>query len=222
MQDKKGNSPIIVSSHDVHLDSDYVQWIHDIKERFRGAQIKAAVKVNSEQLLFNWQLGRDLVLRKSEEKWGRGIVEQLSLDLQHEFPEVKGFSARNLWNMKKWYSFYALAEDSDDLIQAVDNKFNFGSAKLQQIGAEIKQGKLRFLLLHIEETAFYQLLKPLYQVQNLSNLKKKTKGKKSLPIKRLVTQRRSSPQPRINPAFRQKVRKADGNVSPETLKFNMI
>ena len=137
MQDKKGNSPIIVSSHDVHLDSDYVQWIHDIKERFRGAQIKAAVKVNSEQLLFNWQLGRDLVLRKSEEKWGRGIVEQLSLDLQQEFPEVKGFSARNLWNMKKWYSFYALAEDSDDLIQAVDNKFNFDSIKLQQIGAEM-------------------------------------------------------------------------------------
>ena len=57
----------------------------------------------------NVQLGRDLVLRKSEEKWGKGIVEQLSLDLQHEFPEVRGFSARNLWNMKKWYSFYALA-----------------------------------------------------------------------------------------------------------------
>ena len=135
MQDKKGNSPIIVSSHDVHLDSDYVQWIHDIKERFRGAQIKAAVKVNSEQLLFNWQLGRDIVLRKSEEKWGHGIVEQLSLDLQQEFPEAKGFSARNLWNMKKWYSFYALVEDSDELIQAVDNKFNFDSIKLQQIGA---------------------------------------------------------------------------------------
>ena len=105
MQDKKGNSPIIVSSHDVHLDSDYVQWIHDIKERFRGAQIKAAVKVNSEQLLFNWHLGWDLVLRKSEEKWGRGIVEQLSLDLQQEFPEVKGFSARNLWNMKNGILF---------------------------------------------------------------------------------------------------------------------
>ena len=137
MRNKKNNTPIVVSSHDVHLDSDYVQWIHDIKERFRGAQIKAAVKVNSEQLLFNWQLGRDIVLRKSEEKWGHGIVEQLSLDLQQEFPEAKGFSARNLWNMKKWYSFYALVEDSDELIQAVDNKFNFDSIKLQQIGAEM-------------------------------------------------------------------------------------
>jgi hypothetical protein len=73
-----------------------------------------------------------------------------------------------------------------------------------------KQGKLRFLLLHIEETAFYQLLGPLYQVQNLSNLKKKTKGKKSLPTKKLVTQRQSSPHPRMNQAFRLKVRKADG------------
>ncbi len=137
IQNKKNNTPIVVSSHNVHLDSDYVQWIHDIKARFRGAQIKAAVKVNSEQLLFNWQLGRDLVLRKSEEKWGQGIVEQLSLDLQHEFPDVKGFSVRNLWNMKKWYSFYALARTSVDLICAMDDKLKLDSIKLQQIGAEI-------------------------------------------------------------------------------------
>lgn len=139
MRNKKNNTPIIVSSHNVQLDSDYIQWIHDIKERFRGAQIKATVKVNSEQLLFNWQLGRDLVLRKSEEKWGQGIVEQLSLDLQHEFPDVKGFSVRNLWNMKKWYSFYALARTSVDLIRAMDDKLKLDSIKLQQIGAEIQE-----------------------------------------------------------------------------------
>lgn len=73
-----------------------MQWLHDIKERYRGTQIKAAVKVNSEQLLFNWELGRDMVTRKSEEKWGKGIVERLSLYLQNEFPKIKGFSARNL------------------------------------------------------------------------------------------------------------------------------
>lgn len=84
----------------------YVQWIYEIKERFRKTQIKAAIKVNSEQLLFNWQLGRDLTMRKVEEKWGNGIVEQLSLDLK-KFPDVKGFSTTNLWYMKKWYTFYA-------------------------------------------------------------------------------------------------------------------
>ena len=84
-------------------------------------------------------MGRDLVLRKSEEKWGKGIVEQLSLDLQQEFPEVRGFSARNLWNMKKWYSFYALARTSDNLIRTVDDKLKLNSTKLQQIGAEIQE-----------------------------------------------------------------------------------
>ena len=75
--------------------------------------------MNSEQLLFNWTLGRDLVERKAEEKWGSGIVEQVSLDLQSEFPGVQGFSTRNLWNMKKWYLFYASDENSEKLQQPV-------------------------------------------------------------------------------------------------------
>lgn len=103
----KNEKPSVVKIHDVKIDSDYVQWIGEIKSRYRAAQIKAAVKVNAEQLFFNWQLGRDLVTRKAEEKWGSGIVEQVSLDLQAAFPESKGFSPSNLWRMKQWYLFYA-------------------------------------------------------------------------------------------------------------------
>ena len=47
------NKPELVTSQDVKLDSEYVQWIQEIKQRYRNSQIKAAVKVNSEQLLFN-------------------------------------------------------------------------------------------------------------------------------------------------------------------------
>ena len=72
----------VVMIHDVKLDEEYTQWLNEIKARYRNAQIKAAVKVNAEQLLFNWQLGQDLVIRKAEERWGSGIVEQVSLDLQ--------------------------------------------------------------------------------------------------------------------------------------------
>ncbi len=112
-------TPELVTSKDVKLDSEYVQWIHEIKQRFRNSQIKAAVKVNSEQLLFNWQLGRDLVVRKAEEKWGSGIVNQVSLDLQAEFPSTKGFSSSNLWYMKKWYQFYASSVNNSKLQQVV-------------------------------------------------------------------------------------------------------
>ena len=99
----------VVRIHDVQIDQDYMLWLGEIKARYRNAQIKYAVKVNAEQLLFNWQLGRDLVVRKAEERWGSGIVEQVSLDLQAEFPGVKGFSTTNLWYMKQWYQFYSAA-----------------------------------------------------------------------------------------------------------------
>ncbi len=65
MADNSNDKPRAVRSHDVMLDKEYVQWMHEIKQRFRSAQIKAAVRINSEQLLFNWQLGRDLVVRKA-------------------------------------------------------------------------------------------------------------------------------------------------------------
>lgn len=99
--------PYIVKSHDIHIDADYANWIADIKSRYRSAQVKAAVKVNAEKLLFNWQLGRDLVQKKAEERWGAGVVEQVSLDLKREFPDSTNFSVRNLWYMKQWYMFYA-------------------------------------------------------------------------------------------------------------------
>ncbi len=98
--------PRIVVSHDVCIDSEYYEWMTEVKLRCRSAQVKASVKVNAEKLLFNWQLGRDLVNKKVEEKWGKGVVEQVSLDLKREFPNVDGFSARNLWYMKQWYLFY--------------------------------------------------------------------------------------------------------------------
>ena len=134
--------PRAVSSHDITLDREYVLWISDIKHRFRNAQIKAAVKVQSEQLLFNWQLGRDLVERKAEKAWGSGIVEQLSLDLQAEFPEAKGFSARNLWFMKQWYSFYSSDRETKGLFSELNQRMDTGSFKLKQVASEIHEQKL--------------------------------------------------------------------------------
>lgn len=132
----------IVSSHDIHLDSDYIQWLHDVKSRYRKAQIKAAVKVNAEQLLFNWQMGRDLVMRRAEETWGVGVVEQVSLDLQAAFPGAKGFSARNLWSMKKWYSFYTSVPEASDALHSIESQFEQENKKLHQLGAEMQTEKL--------------------------------------------------------------------------------
>ena len=129
----EGKIPRAVRSHDVHLDTAYAEWMHEVKSRYRSAQVKVAVKVNAEQLLFNWELGRDLVERKAEETWGSGIVEQVSLDLQNEFPKAKGFSTRNLWNMKKWYLFYAAGRDREKLHQLGAELKSIPSVKLEQL-----------------------------------------------------------------------------------------
>ena len=126
--------PHMVHTHDVHLDADYTQWIVELKTRYRSAQITAAVKVNAEKLLFNWQLGRDLVIKKAEERWGAGVVEQVSLDLHAEFPRDKGFSSRNLWYMKQWYEFYTR---EPHFLQRVVAEIQIPELKLQRVVAEI-------------------------------------------------------------------------------------
>ena len=134
----------IVKSHDIRIDNDYVDWISEVKHRYRSSQVKAAVKVNAEKLLFNWQLGRDLVQKKAEERWGAGVVEQVSLDLKREFPNAEGFSVRNLWYMKQWYSFYTQGDTQilQRLGAELQNLKNQHETKLHQLGAEITDEKL--------------------------------------------------------------------------------
>lgn len=140
------SDPQIVKSHDVQLDAGYVQWLGEIKARYRSAQVKAAVRVNAEQLLFNWQLGRDLVQKKAEERWGSGVVEQVSLDLQAAFPESKGFSTTNLWYMKQWYMFYYRElEKLPQLVGELQGVENKSDIKLHQFGGELAEDKLHQL-----------------------------------------------------------------------------
>ncbi len=103
----------------IKADNEYQQWLANLKKRIKQSQIKAAVKVNTELLELYWSISSDIVKKQTESDWGDGIIEQLSLDLRLAFPEIKGFSSRNLWYMKKWFLFY------------------FGeNIKLHQVGAE--------------------------------------------------------------------------------------
>ena len=100
------DKPHFVFRDGMTADRDYVQWIADIKSRYRNSQIKAAIKVNNALLEFYWSVGRDLAVLKAEERWGSGIVKQFALDMRNAFPDAKGFSDTNVKYMKRWYMFY--------------------------------------------------------------------------------------------------------------------
>jgi len=86
---------------------DYRKWILSIKDRVQASQIKAAVAVNRELLEFYWFLGEQIVEKQKSSQWGDGFLKQMSQDLSSEFPCMKGFSRRNLIDMRKWVTFWS-------------------------------------------------------------------------------------------------------------------
>ncbi|MDD6015992.1 MAG: PDDEXK nuclease domain-containing protein [Prevotellaceae bacterium] len=98
--------PTFVVRDGMLADKEYVEWLADVKVRFRQSQIKASIRVNTDMLEFYWSIGRDLVALRAEERWGTGVVKQFALDMRQAFPDATGFSHTNVKYMKQWYSFY--------------------------------------------------------------------------------------------------------------------
>ncbi|MCL2290726.1 MAG: PDDEXK nuclease domain-containing protein [Bacteroidetes bacterium] len=132
-------------------DSEFKQWLIHLKARIRQSQIKAMIKVNDEMLRLYWELGRDIVIRQMDAVWGGNFFKELSKELMKEFPEMKGFSERNLYYIKQFYLFYSqdntifqqlggkleneIHPQAGDEIQVCDNKENI---ILQQVVAEFE------------------------------------------------------------------------------------
>ncbi len=75
-----------VSSQNCRMDQEYAEWLQEIKYRYQRVRNRVALQANYGALEFNWLLGRDIVLKKAESRWGVGIVNQLSLDLRAAYP----------------------------------------------------------------------------------------------------------------------------------------
>ena len=90
------------TSPEKDLPEDYPEFIISLKKRIRSAQVKAAVSVNRELVLLYWQIGNDILTQQEQKGWGAKVIDRLSADLIHEFPEIKGFSVRNLKYMRRF------------------------------------------------------------------------------------------------------------------------
>jgi len=85
---------------------EYHLWLQTVKSEIRSAQVKAAVVVNKELILFYWKLGRMITEKQKNSNWGDKVIERLSKDLQQEFPSIQGLSKTNLKYTKRFYIFY--------------------------------------------------------------------------------------------------------------------
>lgn len=94
----------------------YSDFLTGIKTRIRQAQYDALRVVNQQLMMLYGDIGRMIVEKQETEGWGKAVVEQLSADLQAEFPGISGFSTANLWRMRTFYLAY---RDSPNLAPLV-------------------------------------------------------------------------------------------------------
>ena len=93
----------------------YADWLADLKTRIHTAQQRATLAVNRELVLLYWQIGHDILERQTRQGWGAKVIDRLGHDLRTAFPEMKGFSPRNL----KYMRAFAEAWPDTEFVQAV-------------------------------------------------------------------------------------------------------
>jgi predicted nuclease of restriction endonuclease-like (RecB) superfamily len=82
------------------LPETYPKFLAELKQRISTARLRASLAVNRELVLLYWNIGREILTRQQNEGWGAKVTDRLAADLRHAFPEMTGFSGRNLRYMR--------------------------------------------------------------------------------------------------------------------------
>ncbi|MCG6138311.1 MAG: PDDEXK nuclease domain-containing protein [Nostoc sp. LLA-1] len=141
----------------------YDDFLQELKERIRSAQVKAALSVNRELVLLYWQIGREIITRQQQQGWGAKVIERLARDLKAAFPDMKGFSARNLKYMRAFAEAYPDEQIVQQLVALIPWGHNVrildavkdASAKLWYVQKTIENGWSRNVLVHQIESRLY-------------------------------------------------------------------
>jgi len=155
---QKGQQPV------AQLPAGYAELLESLKARIREAQVRAALSVNRELVLLYWHIGREILQRQQREGWGAKVIDRLALDLGREFPEMKGFSPRNL----KYMRAFAEAWPEEQIVQealaqitwyhniTLLEKVKDPGERLWYVQQTIEHGWSRNVLVHQIESKLYQ------------------------------------------------------------------
>ena len=88
------------------IPAEYATFLKTVKDRIRAAQLRAMFAVNSEMIGLYWDIGQFVARAQIREGWGASVIPRLSKDIANDFPELKGFSERNIGRMIAFYQEY--------------------------------------------------------------------------------------------------------------------
>jgi predicted nuclease of restriction endonuclease-like (RecB) superfamily len=146
------------------LPGNYQALLQELKQRIRESQLRASVAVNRELVLLYWRIGRDILIRQERERWGAKVIDRLAADLKKAFPEMKGFSPRNL----KYMRAFAETWPDEEFVQQVAaqipwfhncvllDKLQRQEDRIWYAKATIQHGWSRNVLVHQIETSLHK------------------------------------------------------------------
>jgi predicted nuclease of restriction endonuclease-like (RecB) superfamily len=86
--------------------ADYQDWLKAIKQKIHATRMKVALAANGELIALYYEIGAQIVDRESLAQWGSGFIDAFSQDLRAAFPEIGGFSSKNLRYCRAFFRFY--------------------------------------------------------------------------------------------------------------------
>ena len=163
-----GNRSIGRGTHHARIESpdlyeEYGGLLIDVKERIRDAQVRASVSVNRELVLLYWEIGRCILQRQRKSGWGTKVIERLAADLRRTFPEMRGFSSRNLKYMRAFAEAYPDREFVQQVVAQISwshlirllDKVNDQTEREWYVHETIEHGWSRRVLVHQIESGLY-------------------------------------------------------------------
>ena len=150
--------------NNLSIPEDYYDFLQELKGRILQAQVRAVIAVNRELVLLYWQIGRDILNRQQQRGWGAKIIDNLAADLQKAFPEMKGFSPRNLKYMRSFSETYPDEQFVQEVLAqipwyhniALMEKLKSSEERLWYARQTIEQGWSRNVLVHQIESGLYR------------------------------------------------------------------
>ena len=85
-----------VASSKSEMPDSYADFLKNLKERIQQERIKAVLSANSAMLILYWDIGNTILEKQKIGGWDAKVIDRLSHDLKEAFPDMKGFSPRNL------------------------------------------------------------------------------------------------------------------------------
>ena len=121
--------------------NEFYSWLNELKDKIHLARRKITYSINSQLLELYWEIGKEVSEKQANSTWGNNFIEKIATELKHEFPDIKGFSRRNIYAINQWYKFYS-------------QKYQF----VPQVVAQLPWGHNRLIITKvksIEEAEYY-------------------------------------------------------------------